>query len=490
MADIRGQIESAADRYADSPALFDGARNLTWRQLDATARLAASQLRTRGDYTSGNVAVSDHNSYDMLIALLTVFDLGTTAILLNPRYPAASLRQQLAPLECRLHLRTGQGTALSATDLKSVTFKAPTDIAGNVELPAPLTFRNQLSTITFTSGSTGSPTPVLHMLRHHYFSAIGSNQNLPVGPGDRWLLSLPLYHVGGLGIMFRCLFGGGAMVLPDTTVGLARQIVCDRITHLSLVPTQLQRLLADDHSTDAAKYLKVILLGGGPIPKSLLQEARKQAFPVYPTYGSTEMASQVATASRMRPDCMQVLPHRQLSISEEGEILVRGETLGLLQTGDGARQPLLGVNGWYHTGDTGYLDKNSCLTVTGRKDNMFISGGENIYPEQIEMALCEIDGIDDAVVVPVDNKDFGHRPVTFLKCQAGISLSEYKSGRSEEEKFSFDHESLTSTLATKLPRFMLPIAYYPWPQGYDQPGLKPDRVFFKDLAAKLNRARS
>jgi len=187
---------------------------------------------------------------------------------------------------------------------------------------------------------------------------------------------------------------------------------------------------------------------------------------------------------------MQVLPYRQLSISEEGEILVRGETLGLSQTGDGARQSLLGVNDWYHTGDTGYLDKNGCLTVTGRKDNMFISGGENIYPEQIEMALCEIDGIDDAVVVPVDNKEFGHRPVAFLKCQAVISLSEYKSGRSEEEKFSFDHESLTSTLATKLPRFMLPIAYYPWPQGYDQPGLKPDRVFFRDLAAKLNRARS
>jgi len=248
--------------------------------------------------------------------------------------------------------------------------------------------------------------------------------------------------------------------------------------------------LADDRGAGVAGHLKVILLGGGPIPKSLLQEARKQAFPVYPTYGSTEMASQVATAGRMRPDCMQVLPYRQLSISEEGEILVRGETLGLSQTGDGARQSLLGVNDWYHTGDTGYLDKNGCLTVTGRKDNMFISGGENIYPEQIEMALCEIDGIDDAVVVPVDNKEFGHRPVAFLKCQAVISLSEYKSGRSEEEKFSFDHESLTSTLATKLPRFMLPIAYYPWPQGYDQPGLKPDRVFFRDLAAKLNRARS
>ena len=136
MADIHGQIESAASRYADSPALFDGARNLTWRQLDATARLAASQLRDRGDYTWGNVAVSGHNSHDLLIALLTVFDLGTTAILFNPRYPAASLQQQLAPLECRLYLRTGQGPALSATGLKSVTFEAPTDIAGNVELPA------------------------------------------------------------------------------------------------------------------------------------------------------------------------------------------------------------------------------------------------------------------------------------------------------------------------------------------------------------------
>jgi len=166
VADIRGQIESAAGRYADSPALIDGARNLTWRQLGATARLAAGQLRDRGVYTWGNVAVSGHNSFDLLIALLTVFDLGTTAILLNPRYPAAALRQQLAPLECR----TGQGPALSATALKSVTFEAPTDIAGNVELPAPLTFRNRLSTITFTSGSTGSPTPVLHRLRHHYFT--------------------------------------------------------------------------------------------------------------------------------------------------------------------------------------------------------------------------------------------------------------------------------------------------------------------------------
>lgn len=434
------------------------------------ARVESSKLREIDGFDLGYVAICGPTCYDTLVALLSAFDLGTTAVLLDPRHPSDWLRGQVEALSCQLYLNCNDAPSLDIPKTVSLPFRSSALPDTSVE-PADLSvFHNRLSTVVFTSGSTGSARPILHLLRHHYYSATGSNANLSVERGDRWLLSLPLYHVGGLSIMFRCLFGGGAMVLEDGTAGMAEQIVRDRITHLSLVTTQLVRLLRDDLITEAAATLKVIVVGGGPIPNSLLQDARRVGLNVYPTYGCTEMASQIATAGPGHEDCLKPLTHREVRIADDNEILVRGQTLGWGQK-SGANWNLLSTrSGWHHTGDVGQVDDRDCLTVTGRLDNMFVSGGENVHPEQIENALADIDGVERAMVAPVEDAEFGHRPVAFVKTQDGSAP---------------DGDTLRSKLEPKLPPFMMPIEIIAWPEDYVDSGMKPDRSFFAKLAAEL-----
>ena len=273
------------------------------------------------------------------------------------------------------------------------------------------------ATIIFTSGSTGAPKAALHTFGNHYHSALGSNANIALRAGDRWLHSLPLYHVGGLSILFRCLLAGATVALPQPGTTLGESIAGLAATHVSLVSTQLSRLLRE--SADLGG-LEAVLMGGGPVPSSLVDEALARGLPLHTSYGLTEMASQVTTTPPgARPEQLRTagraLPGREVSISERGEILVRGETLFAGYAGGEELDRPLDEEGWFHTRDLGELDESGYLRIGGRLDNLFISGGENVQPEEIEEALCRLNGVEEAVVVPVSDEEFGARPVAFVR---------------------------------------------------------------------------
>ncbi|HET7273332.1 MAG TPA: o-succinylbenzoate--CoA ligase, partial [Rubrobacter sp.] len=315
------------------------------------------------------------------------------------------------------------------------------------------------------------PKSALHTFGNHYYNALGSNTNIPLTPGDRWLHSLPLYHVGGLSILFRCLLAGATITLPEPGTPLGEAITVLRATHVSLVATQLLRLLREDVDLGG---LKAVLLGGGPVPAYLVDEALARGLPVHTSYGLTEMASQVTTtqpgaAPEELRTAGRVLPHREISVSGEGEILVRGETLfaGYVE-GEKVDRPL-DPSGWLHTGDLGELDDEGYLRVTGRRDNLFISGGENVQPEEIEEALCRLEGIDEAVVVPVPDDEFGDRPVAFVRTN-GVAL---------------EPEYLAQSLEPVLPRFKIPISFHPCPDA--AVAMKADRAALGELARRLHR---
>jgi o-succinylbenzoate---CoA ligase len=335
--------------------------------------------------------------------------------------------------------------------------------AGSTGIP-----QEQPATIIFTSGSSGVPKAALHTFGNHYYSALGSNANIALRPGDRWLHSLPLYHVGGLSILFRCLLEGATVALPQPGTSPGESIASFGATHVSLVSTQLSRLLRE--SVDLGG-LEAVLMGGGPVPPSLVDEALARGLPLYTSYGLTEMTSQVTTTP---PDASieelrtagRVLPNREISISESGEILVRGETLfaGYAE-GEELDRPV-DEEGWFHTRDFGELDESGYLRVGGRMDNLFISGGENVQPEEIEEALCRLEGVDEAVVVPVPDEEFGARPVAFVRA----------AGREPEE--------LAQELEPLLPRFKIPISFHPWPERA-RGGMKVDRASLSELARRL-----
>lgn len=204
------------------------------------------------------------------------------------------------------------------------------------------------------------------------------------------------------------------------------------------------------------------------MPKDLLKRAQNRGFPIYVSYGLTEMASQVATGKLNDLDtpCAKVLPHREINVIE-GEICVRGKTLFKGYAEGDAVRPSVDGDGWFHTGDAGALDAGGYLTVTGRKDNMFVSGGENIHPEEIEAALMKIKSVVQAVVVPINDAEFGERPSAFIRWEDDIVV--------------YKDEILREMLAQELPKFKIPFAFYAWPKEAGGEGMKIDRKYFSEL---------
>lgn len=476
MTEIRCPLEEAAGRHADRSAIVSGARAVSYAEFHQRVARATAALRRAGCNPGERVAILAPNSPDYLVWLLAILRLGAVCCPMNTRLPHRTVADLLRRVDCRKLV------------LESTEQKGMGDLTGDVQIvkgrdltsgeestgeaaqacTMPL---DRPATIVFTSGSTGTPKAVLHSYGNHYYNALGSNTNLLLAPGDRWLLDLPLYHVGGLGILFRSLLAGSTVVMPDQGESLDAVLGRYDVTHLSVVVTQLHRLL---QQPEAVRYpsLRYIILGGSPVPLKLLERAAARGLPVFASYGCTEMASQVATTgpgstTAQRLTSGKLLPHRRLRIGEEGEIQLAGETLFMGYVDGGkVRRPLTG-DGWFATGDLGRVDENGYLTVIGRRDNRFFSGGETIHPEEIERVLTDHDGVQQAVVVPIPDEEFGQRCVAFVQprgsCPDGPSLAEW--------------------LGQTLPRYKVPDAFYRWPAA-EANAFKVDRARFRRLAVE------
>ncbi len=461
-------LKQILEHFADEQFLISESQDWTFSAFFEEAILFSKSLNIS---PQKHIALCSVNPEYILKSMLALWLKGAVTVPLNPKFPQKQKIELMKKTGSTLleQLKSNKTTSENYSSFSSLQSIDP----------------DAWASIIFTSGSTGSPKAVVHSLANHFYSALGANQLMPLNPGDRWMVSLPLYHVGGLAIFFRTLLSGATMVVPSEKLTLVETLTNKKISHLSLVPTQLQRLLQSSAGIDSLLQLKLILLGGSPIPETLLDQSEELGLNINTTYGSTEMASQVATGKK---DNHRILPFREVRISSEKdacpEIEVRGKTrfLGYLDE-SGLSQPF-DKNGWFKTGDIGALDVNPTkiknfqpenynvgyrktlndqsdivhsLTVLGRKDNMFISGGENIHPEEIEQVMYKSGMIKEAVVVPVKDVEFGARPVAFLK---------YKESASETE--------LVKLLEKQLVNFKVPELFLPWPESSGT-GLKPNQ---------------
>ncbi len=468
-------LRAAARRLPEAPAIVDADGSLTFRDLDLRVLVSEDRIRDLGLGVGARVALHLPKGQNYFVLLLALIRAGCVAGPLSTRLPPEAVAPLLGRAACRALISDDESLLEVAGTQALRPERLLDEEAGNIARlharePEHLAL-DRPATVVFTSGSTGEPKAALHTFGNHYLSASGSNANIPLGPDDRWLHSLPLYHVGGLSIVFRCLLAGAAVVLPEPDAPLGETISQSGATHVSLVSTQLLRLLREGAELGS---LRAVLLGGGPMPVSLVDEAAQRGLPVHTSYGLTEMASQVTTtppgASRAELRTSgRPLPHREVATSREGEILVRGGTLfdGYVE-GDAVDRSL-DEDGWFHTGDLGELAEDGYLRVLGRKDNLFVSGGESIQPEEIEGALYGIRGVEEAVVVPVPNQEFGHRPVAFVRTAGGAVRP----------------EDLTRALEKKLPRFKVPVAFHAWPE--ETVGMKVDRASFREHVLRLLR---
>ena len=450
------QVDVLAARARSTPdriALIDAAsgRSVTFGELDRWAETLARALTAELDEQPRiGTLLSPSPAFTALFH--AVVRMGGTLVSLNTRLAADELATQLSradpdlivseratgDLANRAEERRQNGKRTPIMSVETL----PTAEANNVPDSDDWPSRNPEETVLvlFTSGSTGEPKGVRLTGRNLTASATASAYRLGVSPGDRWLGVLPVYHMGGLAPVVRtACYGTTLVTLDGFDASEVLAAVADHdVTGVSLVPTQLSRLL--EETTGAGRLetlaaLETVLLGGAPASAKLFEQAREAGVPVFPTYGLTETASQVATA---RPEQTEDHPEtvgqplfgtrvRILSDGEpvgpggRGEIVVDGPTVtpGYLD-GDGEAFGPFG----FHTGDVGYRDEAGRLWVEGRKDEQILTGGELVAPQEVAERLETHPDVADAAVVGLEDDQWGERVVALVVTEDGERTGE------------------------------------------------------------------
>jgi O-succinylbenzoic acid--CoA ligase len=370
-------LAQRAQTCPDRAALIADGSRLTYEELEAEATAAARRLAARGVRGGAAVTLELPVGIDYVVLLHALMKLGAVAQPLNTR------------------LAAGEREAELERAAPALTISRPHDACGP-EADLPLLGEHDLDAIhcrVLTSGTSGRPRPIGLTYGNHLWSAVGSAFNLGVDPSDRWLCCLPLYHVAGLEIVMRTvIYGTGAVVHDGFAVdGVAEALERDRVTLMSLVATQLIRLLEAEVDLSGPR---AILVGGGPVPLEVLEEAIGRDAAVVQTYGLTETASQVTTlapqeARRKLGSAGRPLLTTHLRI-QDGEILVQGPVVA---------PGCADEDGWFHTGDLGRIDDEGFLYVEDRLGDVIVSGGESVLPAEVEEVLLRHPDVADAAAV-------------------------------------------------------------------------------------------
>lgn len=421
------------------------AETYSFADIDGLVRATAAYFRRHADVNAGDhVALFMPNGLASVLSLLALMRLGAVIVPLNTRLTAAELKWQIKNSSCRLLIceRAGEAIARAASG-EALVFPglAKLTAADAVDAPADIDLKRDFA-IIHTSGTSGAPKAAILTYQNIFQSALGSAFRLGLRPDDRWLCVLPLYHVGGLSILLRSLIYGTALELLSIkhfdAAAVNRLLSARPISLVSLVPTMLSRLL-DEKARPWHPRLRLVLLGGEATPLALVSRCSEAGIPIAPSYGLSEAASQVATAS---PDQLRAKPgsvgkpllFTELRVldadgadtapGEPGEIIVKGPQVMRGYHNDPAATARALRAGWLHTGDIGYLDDDGDLVVLQRREDLIVSGGENIYPAEVENVLREHPAIAEAVVVGLEDAKWGQRVAAAIQLKDGHDVPE------------------------------------------------------------------
>jgi o-succinylbenzoate---CoA ligase len=475
----------------DALALKVGSLEWTYEELQEKVSGLSAVLRARGVKRADRVALLLPPSERYVALVLALARLGAVAVPLNQRQSTPELLAQLGDSGPVLVVREGalgagakelagpgtgrrraapswQDAAELMTD--SASGKKEPLLGGRLELSSP-------HAIIYTSGSSGVPKGAVLTLSNLMWNAISVGLRSGASPSDRWLLCLPLFHVGGYTIIFRSLLHGSGIVLnPSFDPTLAsRSLDRDGITLASFVPTMLVELLKARGGKPLDPKFRLIFLGGGQPPAHLVAAIRKRRLPVLLTYGMTETCSQVAVSnasmSSEGPIYQPLIPSEVAvvkpgaknrvafaSLGEEGEVAVRGPTVfaGYWRKPSLTKARFRG--GWFFTGDLGVLQQGASLkgsgaggiVILGRREETIVSGGEKVFPAEVESALREHPAVADAVVVGVEDAKWGQMIVAVV--EANQALGKAKPSATE----------LSAFLRERVGPYKIPKQYHFW----------------------------
>lgn len=440
-------IRKNAIESPDKIAIESQDLSISYQKLDELIDHTKQNLLALKLPIKGKVGIYYPNDLKLIILIFALLRCKQRVVIFNPKWPSFQLKKAIEDLN--LFCLIGSSDAL-LQPLKTLFFTIEELIHPSKSSDSATIYPSEIATVVFTSGSSSFPKPAALSIFNHMTSAKAVSDSIHLLSEDRYLLSLPLYHVSGLGILFRCIYTKATLVMPEETLSLEDNIIVNKITHISMVSTQLYRILTNCHKStfkNLSKTLKCLLLGGSPIGYSLYEQGISHELPIYVTYGLTEMSSSVLISKKPSFEngtlfFKNTLPSYQVAISDENELLLKGPSLfmGYLNPDNTLDLPV-NPKGWFCTKDMASFCPVKGFSITGRKDQLFISGGENIQPEEIEVALLSIPEIFQAQVVPVRDKEFGKRPVAFVSTKLSL-------------------EQITKALKEKLPSYKIPIKIF------------------------------
>lgn len=418
-------------------ALITHDERLDFAAMHRQVSALAGSLAEAGVQPGQHVAMLLPTRRMAVLAVFAVARLGAVLVPLNSRLTDDQLRAQLSHADAAWLLADAT-TAERARSLGVATLPVDSLAAAGTPIAHGEVNLNALLAIVFTSGTSGTPKGVMLSVGNLFWGATASAWRLGVQPNDRWLSGLPLYHVGGLAVLWRSVLYGTTVVLrerfePDAW---ARDLRRHAITLVSLVPTMLHRLLPVVGDWHALPHLRCVLLGGAAAPPALLAAALGAGVPVATTYGLTEAASQVATLAPAempaKPGSVgRPLMFTSVRVVDEagkpcppdtlGEVWVQGPTVmqGYYRQPEATAAVLR--DGWLRTGDLGHLDADGDLWISTRRSDLIVTGGENVVPQAVEDVLLAHSAVREVCVVGLPNAEWGQRVAALVVADRAVT---------------------------------------------------------------------
>jgi len=409
----------------------------TFQQLNELSIQRARQLTALGIKQGDRIAIMGPSKPELVIMIYACMHLQCEMVMLNRRLSQAEIAYQLEDSEAVVIL-------IADEDIEKLPSHAPHLLFSAIEKGNEASIEiskewslHQTTSIMYTSGTTGFPKGVRQTVGNHQASATSSVFNIGLQADDTWLCAVPLFHISGFSILVRSLLYGNKVHLYDyfDVEAISQNIIDGDVTHMSVVAVTLERILhtLEQRNAQASSRFKLMLAGGGPVPVDYLKRANALHLAVAQTYGMTETSSQTATlasedamfkiGSAGKPLFFNQIRIAEPNLSGEGEICIRGPHVTPGYIGRFAQKSAT-VDGWLYTGDIGYLDDEGYLFVIDRRADLIISGGENIYPAEIENILLTHPAVKEAGVCGIDDEEWGQVPIAFVVLKEQIQIDQ------------------------------------------------------------------
>ena len=434
-------------KKGDTPHVFLSSQHgmYTYSDLDRFTAFFKDLVEKKADSLKWPVAFLSESSDVLIFCIAACWKLGIPFIPINPNVKNEELKNYLDALKpvlifCDSNNRGRLGDENVIKMDENFFLNSFTHDIRDMELPDPDTIdKEQIFGYFFTSGTSGKPKIVPLKRRQILSASSASAQNFKPDPNHFWLLCLPLNHIGGISIILRSVIYESAIYrLGEFHEEMVKEFLGEnqRFQAASLVPTMLKRLL-DDPLFKTHRDFKSILLGGGPVTENLLRKSAERGIPIISSYGMTETCAQIIATPLLAPSGMYTplksvgkpFPPNEIQIRDEnGRVLGKNQSGALWLKGpqvfDGyysedENDRRFDKDGWFNTGDYGHMNGFGHIFIESRRNDLIITGGENVNPNEVEEAMLKLPTIKEAVVIGVPDEEWGQKVTAVVTLKNG-----------------------------------------------------------------------